>query len=249
MVRYSRRYRSSRAKRSTLSTRRIFSRTGARAQANQIYALRKRVNYVYKKTKPERKVAVSGPASFSFNSGITGGVYNTYTPLAIAKGTANDQRVGDKIYCKDKYLFSLEYYNTSSTGFHDSESSGVQVRVIVGRYKTPVDNAIGVNPSNLIQSYSNTGDGYSTSAVAPLLTNVTQSYIIDTDRTFYLTADKNQRIVKVSTKTYTRRYDDANSSNSNHSFVLILVAGLHYDNDFKEYVKGTRIVKTVFTDA
>lgn len=249
MVRYSRRYRSGRVKRSTLSTRKIFSRTGARAQANQIYALRKRVNYVYKKTKPEKKVAVSGPASFNFNSGVVGSVYNTYTPLAIAKGSGNDQRVGDKIYCKDKYMFSLEYYNTSSTGYHDSESSGVQVRIIVGRYKTPVDNSVGVTPSGLIQSYSNTGDGYSTSAAAPLLTNVTQNYLIDKDRTFYLTAEKNQRIVKVSSKAYVRRYDDANSSNSNHSFVMILVAGLHFDNDFKEYVKGTRIVKTVFTDA
>lgn len=67
---YRRRY-----KRSRLSKSKIFSKTSAKSQASQIYALKKKINYVYRNTKPDIDT-VTGPvapsASITFtNNSVT----------------------------------------------------------------------------------------------------------------------------------------------------------------------------------
>lgn len=49
----------------TLSTRSIFNNKGARAQASQISALKKRINYVYRQCRPEVKIKESTPIQLS----------------------------------------------------------------------------------------------------------------------------------------------------------------------------------------
>lgn len=245
--RYVRRYR---RRTGVLSTRNIYARRSSYSQASQIAALRKRVSKVYKACKPERKVAFAPIAQLGFASHASGNVDYKLDCIALDKGANDDQRVGDKVYRKDVYNFSLEYYNNSETGYHDGESSGCQIRVIVGQYKSAINNATVPTVDTIISQYATSGEGYTAAAVSPLVNGVTDTYHIFSDKVYYMTNERNQKIIKVKTPWYNCRYTDGDSPvRSNHSFCIIVVAGLHYDANFTEYVSGVLTRKTVFTDA
>lgn len=242
-----------RRKRSTLSTRNIFSRTGAKSQATQIAALRRRINKVYRATKPERKQILTTTANITFSSESGGTVEHTYNSESIQPGNTDTGRIGDKIFRKDTWYFSLEYYNNSDTGYHNSESSGCVIRVICGKWKVPHAGGNGPSPFDLIENYASSGSGYTCSSIAPLKASTTEDKIIFSDRRYVVSTEKNQRVIRVSTPWYTNRFSDHDHSPSDgwsdHSWCLLLVAGLHWDSNFTEYVNGSTMKKTVFTDA
>lgn len=233
----------------TLSHRRIFGNRSARAQASQIAALNRRISKVAKISKPEKKVFIDGFPTVTLDSGAVGSIYTAFGDTNIQRGPNNSDRVGDKIRACTRYRLSFEYYNNSATGYHDSESSGVQVRIIMGRLKYPNVNSSYPAPSSLVHSYGASGDNYDHVPISPLISGVTEKNYIDYDKTFYLTTDRNQKTLTLRSPLYTRRFDDAvNVDWSNHTWMVIIAGGLHYDNDFKEYVKVTASRKTVFTD-
>lgn len=245
---YRRRYRKRYSRRrSTLSTRSIYSRRSGLAQAGQIAALKKRINKVYKVCKPEIKNQYNAVGNFNFNNTIAGEVSHGFGDIGMATGSDVNDRVGDKVYIKTKYYLSFEYYNNSNTGYHNSESAGCQLRVIVGRYKTSQSSSDACPPANaLIDDYSSSGVNYTLAVTAPLKQRVLDDYYIDQDKVYYLTTTKNQKIIKLSTKWYTRKFD---SVGSNHSFCLVVCSGLHADTNFTEEVNYAVGRKIVFTDA
>lgn len=232
-----------------LSHRRIFGNRSARSQAVQIAALNRRISKVAQISKPEKKIFIDASPTVTLDSGATGSVYTAFGDTNIQRGPNNADRVGDKIRARTRYMLSFEYNNNSTTGYHDSESSGVQVRIIMGRLKYPNVNGSYPAPSSLVWSYGESGENYSHVTVNPLVNGVTEKNFIDYDKTFYLTSDKNQKMLKLRTPWFTRRFDDAvNTDWSNHCWLIVIVGGLHYDNDFQEYVQVTASRKTVFTD-
>lgn len=239
---YKRRY----ARRSTLSTRSIYSRRSSLAQAGQIASLKRKVNKVYRACKPEvkRKYFVDG--QYNFNNTISGDVSKSFGDAPISEGTGDDERVGDKIYCKTKYLISAEYFNSSNTGYHNTESAGCQLRVIIGRYKNPMGSGDAPTAADLIQGYQSSGTNYTISAIAPLKSGLTANYYIDSDKVYYMTTSRNQKAIKVSTPRYLRRFGD---NKSNHAFCLIVCAGFHADSNFTEELNYAISYKTIFTDA
>lgn len=241
-----RRYRKSRV----LSTKNIYSRTRARSQVAQIAALRNKINKVYRAAKPERKQKVSEPITNDLSSNVGKDVYFTAASMAIEPGPADNQRIGDKIYRKDKFNLTFEYYNSSTTGYHNSESSGCQIRIIVGRWKTPHNVSLVPTVDSIISGWSTTGAGYTISSVAPLCPDVTEDKIIYSDKLYYLTSSDNQKAVKFSTPYYVDRYiDESGVLMSCHSWIIVVGAGLHWDANFNEVVQFTSIKKTVYTDA
>lgn len=87
----------------TLSTKRIFNNKSAKAQASQIWALRKRINRVYQRTKPEFKLLRRDVENrgFGYNSGalyapslINSLILPIHVPVA---GTGDNERIGNKI--------------------------------------------------------------------------------------------------------------------------------------------------------
>lgn len=253
MPRYSRSYRSNRFRRyrrTTLSNRSIYLKTGAKSQAVQIAALKRKINRVYKAAKPERKQKVSQPLQNDLSSNVGKDVYFTAAAMAINSGPNLDERIGDKIYRKDKFMLTFEYFNNSSTGYHDSESAGCQVRIICGRWKTPHNVSLVPTVDSVVSNYSSTGAGYTISAVAPLVPNVSEDKIIYSDKLYYMTSSDNQRCVKVSTPYFLDKYttnDDVLMSC--HSWIIVIGAGLHWDSNFTEVVQFTSMKKTVFTDS
>lgn len=242
-----RRFRRVVRRRRTLSSRNVFLHTGAKSQARQIYALNRRVSKLARAAKPEKKVKTDTPSTSTFSSRAGGDVHLVFTVPDIVNGSDDDDRIGDKIFRRDSWNMSFEYYNNSDTGYHGSESSGVQVRIICGAWKTPHHGLNTPTVDQVIDQYQTSGTGYATAGVAPLSNGVTEMCKIFSDRVYYLNTDKNQKVIKTKTPWYSCRFDSDGSSN--HAWIIVVVAGLHYDANFSEYVELAHIKKSVFTDA
>ncbi len=251
MVRYgtrrNRRY--SRRRNSRLSTRRIFSRTSAKSQASQIATLRNRVNKVYKSCKPEIKTIYAPPETITYSSSSVSSYYRIY-PLALPTlGTGDNNRTGNKIYVKNCAVYlSMEYFNTSPTGFHDSESAGAQYRVLIGQFRSPVASTIVPSIDSLFENPGGTGAAYTQMALSPLKVGVSAQYSIIKDIRGTITSDRNQKMLKINVHPKLSYLFDVDGKTHN-MFCCLIVSGLHYDDNFKEYVKITISDKLVYTDA
>lgn len=245
-ARRNRRY--SRRRNSRLSTRRIYSRTSAKSQASQIATLRNRINKVYKTCKPEIKTVVTSAETISYTSESTSSYYRFYPWTQPDPGTADNQRTGNHIYVKNGVLYlSMEYYNSSQTGYHNTESSGCQVRVIIGQWKTNRGPSVIPGISDILEFPGNIGPNYTQLALSPLKKGISSQHLILKDYKTILTSERNQKMVKLSVRPkvpYVWQGDTVPNM-----WALIMVAGLHYDSNFTETVKITVSDKLVFTDA
>ena len=176
------RKRSARTSRRQLSTKRIYSRTSARAQASQIASLRNRVNRVYRACKPEIKSSYASPETISYTSSSLSSYYRIYPLTTPSQGVGDNQRIGNKIKVLNGTVYlSMEYFNNSSTGYHNSESSGAQYRVIIGQFRTPQGSNIIPTIGTLFDNPSFSGATYTQMAVCPLKTGITSMYAIIKD--------------------------------------------------------------------
>lgn len=245
-ARRNRRY--NRRRNSRLSNRRIFGRTSAKSQASQIATLRNRMNKVYKACKPEIKTVITSAETISYTSESTSSYYRFYPWTQPDEGTADNQRTGNHIYVKNGVLYlSMEYFNSSQTGYHNTESSGCQVRVIIGQWKTNRGPTIIPAIGDILEFPGNIGPNYTQLALSPLKKGISAQQLILKDYKTVLTSERNQKMVKLSVKPrvpYVWIGDTVPNM-----WALILVSGLHFDTDFTETVKITASDKLVFTDA
>lgn len=232
-----------------LSNRRIYSRTSARAQASQIAALRNRINRVYRACRPEIKTIVTSAETISYTSQSMSSYYRFYPITSPELGTGDKERVGNFIRVINGVLYlSCEYFNSSTTGYHNTESSGAQVRVIIGQYNTDQGPTAIPSISELFEFPSNTGANYTQMALSPFREGVSSRFKILRDLRFTMTLDRNQKMLKVPFKPpLPYVFNDEGQFPS--CFACLLVTGLHYDTDFTETVKITVSDKLVFTDA
>lgn len=234
-------------KRSTLSTRNIYGHRSAKSQANQIYALRKRVFSLSSKLKPDVKILSGTPATFTFTSEALSDIWNGFGVIQPSTGGANNQKIGDKIYEKSLQIqLYSEYFNSSDTGYHGTESSGATVRVFVVQHKTKGSPNDTYAISTFLENPDNSGPAYNILAVKSFAPNITQDWRILANKVFTLTSARNQKLLKLAVKPGTIRFD----ASDNHNFikVYVVVSGLHWDADFKETVQTTVNVKLVYTD-
>lgn len=232
-----------------LSNRRIFARISAKSQAAQIAALRNRVNKVYKQCKPEVKTIVTSAETISYNSSNISSYYRFYPITSPTLGPADSERIGNSIKVINGVLYlSMEYYNSSSTGYHNTESAGCQYRIVIGQFNTKHGPTSIPGIGDLFEFPSNTGANYTQMAISPFKEGITSQYSILKDVRGILTTDRNQRMLKISFKPKKPYiWDDA--GNFNNCWACILVTGLHYDSDFTEQVAITVSDKLVYTDA
>lgn len=230
-----------------LSTRYIFENKSAKSQAAQIYALNKRLNYIAKQCRPEFKIYQSAAASYSFDSQTILNTYKMFYFNGPAAGTADNQRIGNFVRSKSISLYLTgEYYNSSDTGYHNSESSGSPMRVIILQRKKPEDLAPNLN--TILSISGGSGADYTQQAICPLASGITDRYYVLADRKYIFTNDKNQLIRKITVKPKNIRFDDTTGYSNGFIFILVS-AGLHHDNNFSEFIQGTYNIKYTFTDA
>lgn len=233
--------------RSVLSTRNVFSRTSAKSQAMQIYALRKKVAKINRKLKPDIKVLSGSPRVTEFTSNALANIWDGFGIIQPAVGDGNNERIGDKIYEKSLQVqMYLEYYNSSDTGYHDGESAGCTVRVFVVQHKSKGNWNSTYDLSTFLENPSTSGGAYNILPIKPFAPNVTQDWNILYNKVFTMTSTRNQKLLKFSVKPGTIRFDD----DGLHNFIKVytVVSGLHYDADFTEYVGSTVNCKLVYTD-
>lgn len=240
-----RRYKKRYNRNKTLSARNIYSNKSAKSQSKQIYALKKRINTVYRRTKPEIKVFDGTNSTYSFDSQT---LLNTYKIIPFDgpwKGSEDDNRIGDLIKCLSYTIyFTGEYYNSSNTGYHDSESAGTPFRIIVFQKKTSNNDSPSIG--EILSRTSGSGADYTNQAICPLKKGVTEKYKILADRKFTFTINRNQQLKTIKCRPNNMRWDANNYANG--LYILLISAGLHFDNNFSEFVKGTVMSKLTFTD-
>lgn len=233
-----------------LRTSRIFSRTSAKSQAHQINALKRRINSVYRKCKPEIKSYTGDAETVNYTSSSTSSYYKIYPLVAPVGGTEGDDRIGDYInVINSKLYLSCEYFNNSDTGYHNSESAGCQVRLVVGQFKTAHQPLAIPAISELFEYSAGSGATYTQMGVVPLHAGITSKYHILKDYKFTLTSARNQAMKIITVKPKDIKWFIQTAENRNGLWVCILVSGLHYDSNFQETCKITFSNKIVYTDA
>lgn len=183
----------------TLSTRRIFNNKGAKAQAAQIYALRKSVNRVRRQCLPEVKEFTSAQNTIKAAAYTSADVNQTYFKIEVPipqSGTGDNQRIGDKVRQLPITLFLNGLYRTitnSSNGiplYNVISSKGCGMRVVA------VQNKIATNATPAITAIFDTFET-STNAVLtmanlnnPFKRGITANYNILYDKVFYFNDNK-----------------------------------------------------------
>ena len=243
--RFRRRY--NRYNRRNLSTSAIFGKTGRKSQARQIYALRRRISAMNKQLRPEIKTRYTAATQWNMSSDQLTNTYKSFVVDMPELGTDHDQRIGDYINVKNLQLnFTFEYYNNSNTGYHNSESAGAPVRIIIGQFKTGYT-ANAPEIQGILEEYGTTGAAYTNQTIAPLRRSQTEFSRILKDTRFVLTSDRNQKVLRINVrpKNYRINYNQA----SNKIWVFVVSSGLHYDSDFAENISATLSYKLAYTDA
>lgn len=240
-------YRRRSYRRSALSTRKIYSRTSAKSQANQIYALRKRISKINRRLRPEVYTnAAQSVESKTFSNATGGDSYWATHYTWPANGTSDSDKRGDKIWVKNMQLnFTFEYYNSSDSGFHNSESSGCPVRVIVLKTKQPS----GYTPPALndILVYSSYGGSeYTQRAVSPYVHGITDKYYLLYNKVFYMNPTKNQKVLRIFLKPGLVQWES--DSTATQVFVYVVPAGLHSDLNFSENIQMTYSARIAYID-
>lgn len=248
--RYARRYR----KRSTLSTSRILTRKSATAQAFQIRALNRKINKVYKMSKPDKKVNIGDNIDQHFTNAWTDTVDAQFPAPYITCGPEDDERVGSRVRRQDIYKLSFDYLQIEASQNPETRTAGNSggIRVILLRCKNSVDPGASLSLQAVLRNYSSTllNTNYQNIQNYPLARNIGADFYVDCDRLIILTKDKCRRQLKVKTPWYTCTYDnDGASSPCNHSLLILISFGLIADSQVSKDIRVTGFRKTVFTDA
>lgn len=239
-----------------LSKKSIYGNRSARSQANQIAALNRKVNYFAKRSKPETKVVFSSTVNKEFTSRTLSSVYDVVVPALPSPSSATDSgMVGDLCHMKSFRLnLYAEYFNSSTTGYHNSESAGGVIRIIALQNKAVNKDGIGmISPETVLQDFGTSGNSYTAMAFSPFKTGITNKYRILMDKRYTMTTDKNQLVLNLSCplgKYRDLRYTNQLAENgwTNYINFVIFVSGLHGDGDFTETVDITYNTKLVYTD-
>lgn len=234
--------------RKNLSTKRIFSKRSSLSQARQIYALKRKVSAMNRRLRPEVKTLYHNAESFTLSSDQIGNTFKSWVIDMPPQGTGESERIGDLISLKNIQLnFTFEYYNNSSTGYHDSESSGAPLRIIVGQFKSAGNYQSPPSINGVLEEYGGSGAAYTNQVLSPLRKSQTEFSRILLDKRFVMTTSRNQRIMRLNVRPKNYRINSNDSVNK--VWIMIISSGLHYDNDFTERFACTLSYKMAYTDS
>ncbi len=239
-----------RRNRRNLSNRNVFGKTSAKAQSKQIATLRNRINSVYRATRPEIKTLLGAAIKHSFTSSALDDVWFAGVFPRPNPGASDSGMIGNYIKPLSLQLNgTIEYYNSSATGYHNTESAGCIARVIIVQRKTPEDYTTTHPLSEFIPNPAYTGADYTTMAVKPLQTGITEKWNVLCDKRYILTSDNNQKIFRIRVKPRPFRFNNEDSKIFNYCKFIVIATGLHYDTDYTEHLEFTEFVKMTYTDA
>lgn len=195
-MRYAKRLRKGRRNYSSLSTRRIFNNKSAKAQAKQIYQLRRRINRVYKATKPEVKVVETSRTERMLLPNID----DRYIPFAFvmpAQGTEDNQRIGSVVHIVEPTLFISAKYSavtkSNPAPLYNQQllNGGAAMRIIAVQTRVPLNTTPDINSllhNNISQSFQ--GVDNIANLRIPFEVGITTRFNIIYDKVKYFSVNK-----------------------------------------------------------
>lgn len=200
-------YRKARRSTRTLSTRRIFNNKSAKAQASQIYALRKSVNRIARANRPEIKELSSQLDNRLFGALSISTMSNMFRfdgPLP-SLGTADNQRIGNIIKILPlKWRMTLQYREVFDTAQQSTiwnipplPTNGFQIRFLAVQAKAASNEAPEL--TEILESYNNSSDYLNSQAmlVQHFKTGITAKYEILYNKVFSVSKDTPQKALSL----------------------------------------------------
>lgn len=201
------------ARRKTLSNYKIATRTSARSQARQIYALNRKINYIQKRTKPEIQICRRTiQATLPFTANTTGhvlwggvGSINFLPPLGGQTSDLNPTGVANNF----ARLLSFNLYgNFYYTDPPNDQNTPIRLRLVIAQSKTTRAEA---PDEEDVFSRGNT----SSPVYGPLQTGLARTLKVLSDRSYTLSFQRPNVAIKTKLKYLLSYYRDANAASSN----------------------------------
>ena len=218
----------------TLSTRRIFNNKGAKAQAKQIYALRRAVNRVRSQCKPEVKVQFTSTANRLFSVGSISPITDAVIPMpTINEGTGDNSRIGNvvRLYPMkvNTAMFYDEVINTrlGYPPFSELRSHGAQVRFIAIQAKSALNATPTLN--DILRAVNFEGDiNQSMMMRMPFTKGITARFNILKNTVFTLSKDKPclSTTLKIVPRSRSLRYETGFNYPKGFIWIFWLASGL-----------------------
>lgn len=231
--RYRRNYR-----RRTLSSYSIATRTGARAQAKQIYSLNRRITSIQRRTKPEIKVLYSALSTAPSNGNFAGNPSVAFSPTL------------DGNFCRLQnatVFFRASYQAVSDT------SQPVTIRVLVlqtlASRATQVENNDIWGEAAFSGANSNTVGNYIEGVFGPLRTGLARTLRVVADRRLYLSDQRPQIFARINCKRLLNYYKAANDNVAKGSIIVAIMGYCPGTNDGTAAVNVSFRTKVAYTDA
>lgn len=227
-----------------LSTRNIFNNKGARAQARQINALKRRINRVYSRTKPEVKVCETGRTERMLLPTIEEN-HIAFPFIYPQLGEADDQRVGSVVRMVQPTLFISGKYSavtqSNPAPLYNLQlgNGGAGMRVIAVQSKIPISGTPDIS-SLLHNNISSSFQGVDSIANLriPFEVGITTRFEVIYDKVFYFSANKPifSKRINLRPKIRNLKWDPPTGGDESYAspvgtiYVYIIQAGLESNN-------------------
>lgn len=256
--RYRRRYNRNRR---ALSTTRVLTQTGARAQSKQILALRRRVNTISRMNRPEIKQYTWLLQDYNFANEFDSKGYQFEWLPPIAAGVSDFQQVGNKIRLANvRIMGQFSYNNNSASGSDVVDPAGGYVRIIVLRNKQSNGYGTEATPDGILNFGTTSGSSsrYQMQVASPFRDGITTMYDIALDYKFPLTQYHSHKMINLNVPLRKGGRSVLHMVSTNGSlqspahwfYICVLTSGLTWHSTGpSEYITGNLGVKVAWTDS
>lgn len=229
-------------RRRTLSTRSIYSRRSSKSQANQIYALNKKVNAIARANRPDTHILSNGPISQEFTNSSLATIHKSYSSGLTPTGN----------YCR---LLDFKISGTFEYGDNKESFPGIEVpragtiRLVVWQSLASKASGNVQNMTDLIE-ISNSGASYELNTMRPFKDGVTAFVKILYDRTYTVSDQYPVKPFKVHLKNLMpMRMQTGDSGPRGAIYFGFVTSGLHWVNtSYNEHITCNFITKIAYND-
>lgn len=229
-------------RRRTLSTRSIYNKRSSKSQANQIYALNKKVNAIARANRPDTHIKITGPISQEFTNSSLATVHKSFTTGLMPDGN----------YCR---LLDFSIAGTFEYGDNKESFPGIEVPR-AGTIRLVIWQSLSSKASSTIQSMDNlidissSGANYELNTMRPFKQGVTAYVKILYDKTYTVSDQYPVRPFKVFIKKLMpMRVEDGDSQPRGQLYFGFVTSGLHWANtSYNEHITCNFITKIAYND-
>lgn len=229
-------------RRRTLSTRSIYNKRSSKSQANQIYALNKKVNAIARANRPDTHILTSDPITQEFTNSSLATVHKSYSSGLTPNGN----------YCR---LLSFKISGTFEYGDNKEAFPGIEVPR-AGTIRLVIWQSLASKASANVQSMidlieiSNTGSGYELNTMRPFKDGVSSYVKILYDKTYTVSSEYPVRPFKVQlNKLMPMKMQTGDKGPRGAVYFGFVTSGLHYAAaSYNEHITCNFISKIAYND-